>query len=274
MGSQSLESLIQSVILDLELRGYSSGTIKLYQVALGRLRRYAEGLNATEYAEYVGQQFLEHVKHCNPNINISTLNQYTIIVQRLDYALNGKEWRISRPAKRKAYAKSCYDGIVNEYENHLLQVGKGVGNVRRAIIVISDFLAFAEHYGCSRINEINMEIILAGFERATCKDSFRHVVGAFLQYSYNRKMIKSNFRHLLPSIIRRHGVPSIYSPEEVEQLLASINRETAIGKRNYAIILIAARLGLRTSDIVNLKFENVKKECVFVNIKIQQMIRY
>ena len=58
MGSQSLESLIQSVILDLELRGYSSGTIKLYQVALGRLRRYAEGLNATEYAEYVGQQFL------------------------------------------------------------------------------------------------------------------------------------------------------------------------------------------------------------------------
>ena len=29
-----------------------------HQIALGRLRRYAEGLNATEYAEYVGQQFL------------------------------------------------------------------------------------------------------------------------------------------------------------------------------------------------------------------------
>jgi site-specific recombinase XerD len=132
-------------------------------------------------------------------------------------------------------------------------------------------MAFAERYGCSQINEINMEIVLAGFERATRKDGFRQAVGAFLQYSYNRKMIKSNLRHLMPSIVRHHCVPSVYSPEEVEQLLASIDRQTAIGKRNYAIILIAARLGLRTSDIVNLKFDNIKKERIeIIQFKTKQ----
>jgi site-specific recombinase XerD len=75
----------------------------------------------------------------------------------------------------------------------------------------------------------------------------------------------------MPSIVRHHCVPSVYSPEEVEQLLASIDRETAIGKRNYAIILIAARLGLRTSDIVNLKFENIKKERIeIIQFKTKQ----
>ena len=260
MENQSLELLIQSVVSDLELRGYSSGTIKLYQVVLGRLRRYAKSIKATEYTEHIGQQFIEFVKKCNPNMNKSTLIQYSISVQRVDCALNGKEWRYSSPANKKPYEKSCYDEIINEYENYLMQADKGERNVRRTIMIISDFMAFAERYGCSQINEINMEIVLAGFERTTCKDAFRHAVGAFLQYSYNRKMIKCNLRHLMPSIVRHHCVPSVYSPEEVEQLLASVDRETAIGKRNYAIILIAARLGLRTSDIVNLKFDNLTKE--------------
>jgi len=49
----------------------------------------------------------------------------------------------------------------------------------------------------------------------------------------------------------------MYSKDEVEKLIASVDRGSSIGKRNYAIILLAARLGLRSSDISNLKFENI-----------------
>ena len=52
-------------------------------------------------------------------------------------------------------------------------------------------------------------------------------------------------------------LPSIYSKEEVEKLISSIERSSMIGKRDYAIILLAARLGLRSSDIANLKFDNL-----------------
>ncbi|MCM1062015.1 MAG: tyrosine-type recombinase/integrase [Eubacterium sp.] len=40
-------------------------------------------------------------------------------------------------------------------------------------------------------------------------------------------------------------------------ILDSVDRSTALGKRNYAILLIAARLGIRATDIRNLKFDNL-----------------
>jgi integrase len=52
-------------------------------------------------------------------------------------------------------------------------------------------------------------------------------------------------------------IPSIYSKEEVEKLIASVDRGSSVGKRDYAIILLAVRLGLRSSDIANIKFDNI-----------------
>ncbi len=52
--------------------------------------------------------------------------------------------------------------------------------------------------------------------------------------------------------------------------MGSIDRGNATGKRNYAIVLLAARLGLRASDIANLKFENLlweKSSLVFEQYK-------
>ena len=43
-------------------------------------------------------------------------------------------------------------------------------------------------------------------------------------------------------------------------LLDSIDRGNPIGKRNYAIIMMAACLGMRDSDITNLRFENIDWE--------------
>ena len=41
---------------------------------------------------------------------------------------------------------------------------------------------------------------------------------------------------------------------DVEKLLNSIDRKSKSGKRNYAIMILGAQLGLRACDIVNLKF--------------------
>jgi integrase len=64
----------------------------------------------------------------------------------------------------------------------------------------------------------------------------------------------------VPSVVRHKTIPSVYSPEEIEQLLASVNRDDESGKRDYAIILIAARLGLRASDIAALTFDCLRLE--------------
>ena len=53
-------------------------------------------------------------------------------------------------------------------------------------------------------------------------------------------------------------LPTTYSEEEVEAMLEANDIDSAIGKRNRAICLLAARLGIRASDICNMKFENLR----------------
>jgi integrase len=72
---------------------------------------------------------------------------------------------------------------------------------------------------------------------------------------------------IIPKVnyIRQAKLPSVYSKEEIQSLLAVIDRANPKGKRNYAIILIGARLGLRASDIIGLTFTNVHwDECKII----------
>jgi integrase len=58
----------------------------------------------------------------------------------------------------------------------------------------------------------------------------------------------------------------VYTGEEVARLLSSVDRTTDIGKRDYAIIILAAQLGLRSSDIVNLSFKDIDKKAKTIEI--------
>lgn len=64
-------------------------------------------------------------------------------------------------------------------------------------------------------------------------------------------------------------VPSTYSKKEIETLISSLDRSGAYEKRNYAIVLLAARLGLRASDIARLKFGHL--DWGTSTLKIQQV---
>jgi site-specific recombinase XerD len=52
-------------------------------------------------------------------------------------------------------------------------------------------------------------------------------------------------------------LPSIYSGDEVKRLLSSVDRASASGKRDYAVLLLASHLGMRSSDIVGLSFKDI-----------------
>jgi len=62
----------------------------------------------------------------------------------------------------------------------------------------------------------------------------------------------------------REHLPSIWSQEDIEKILAAVDVRNPTGKRDYAIILLVSRLGLRVSDITHLKFEHLKwdKNCI------------
>lgn len=48
-----------------------------------------------------------------------------------------------------------------------------------------------------------------------------------------------------------------YSDEDAQKILAVIDRESIKGKRDFAMVMLAYSTGLRSCDILNLKFENI-----------------
>ena len=56
---------------------------------------------------------------------------------------------------------------------------------------------------------------------------------------------------------RNERIPSVWKGEDVDALLAAVDRSSPPGKRDYAILLLAARLGIRASDIRSLRFEHL-----------------
>ena len=66
---------------------------------------------------------------------------------------------------------------------------------------------------------------------------------------------------------RLSEVPKYIKPEEVESLLESCDRTTSVGRRNYCILLLIARLGLRAGEIVALELGDINWRASEVTIR-------
>ena len=53
------------------------------------------------------------------------------------------------------------------------------------------------------------------------------------------------------------SIPRGIAPEQVHRLLRGIDRSTAIGRRDYAILLLLARLGLRSGEVAFLELDDI-----------------
>jgi site-specific recombinase XerD len=53
------------------------------------------------------------------------------------------------------------------------------------------------------------------------------------------------------------GVPRYISAEDVERVLAACDRSTPAGRRDYAVLLLLARLGLRAGEVVALSLDDL-----------------
>jgi integrase/recombinase XerD len=82
---------------------------------------------------------------------------------------------------------------------------------------------------------------------------------SFLHYARYRGYIRRDLVAAVPCVPNwsMASIPRAISPEAVHQLLASIDRRTAVGRRDYAILLLLARLGLRASEVVSLELEDL-----------------
>lgn len=81
----------------------------------------------------------------------------------------------------------------------------------------------------------------------------------FLNWTYQNNITKISGDMVLPKIVwhRKTNIRTYYTKEEITKLLNAINTKTKQGKEDYLIISLICYLGLRISDVINLKLSNI-----------------
>lgn len=127
-----------------------------------------------------------------------------------------------------------------------------------------------ESEGITSLPMIKAEHIHERFAAANDKAGFRKAVKMFFRYACKYGLVENDNSRWIPAVPRHRPIPSVYTKDEIERILDSIDRTTSLGKRNYCMILIAARLGIRSCDIAGLKLEDIRHREGFIRIMQQK----
>lgn len=82
---------------------------------------------------------------------------------------------------------------------------------------------------------------------------------SFLQYLRYSGKTRVDLAAAVPCVANwsMPSIPRAIAPEQVRQVLRSVDRSTAVGRRDYAILLLLARLGLRSGEVVSLNLDDI-----------------
>jgi site-specific recombinase XerD len=82
---------------------------------------------------------------------------------------------------------------------------------------------------------------------------------SFLRYARLHGGLKLDLIVAVPKVAgwSMAGIPRAIAPEQTQRLLTSIDRKTAVGRRDYAILLLLARLGLRACEVASMELEDI-----------------
>lgn len=128
-----------------------------------------------------------------------------------------------------------------------------------------------------KLTELSHDIILEYISSLQNKCQYVYSpLRIFLLHLYTNGHTSINLSLALSSLSERKGnsLPSVYYSDEIQKIESSVKRDSPLGKRDYAILLLADRLGLRRSDIVNLTMTNIDWEKCTISFYQQKTGRY
>lgn len=173
--------------------------------------------------------------------------------------------------------ESAVDRQVRDYEHYLLHE-RGLSPAS-----LSNYLCFArqfldDRYGTSEIEYLRLTAgDVTGFiQRHAFKQSPKRAsvmvaaLRSFLRFLCFRGSLDVNLADCVPGVAnwRFTVLPESLKSDEVELLLeTTCDRETPTGRRDYAILLILARLGLRGGEVTRLKLEDINWEAGEIRVR-------
>ena len=144
---------------------------------------------------------------------------------------------------------------------------------RRGRDIIKDLILFLDSAGVHDLSGITPGLIsrfietMVGLAPATIAERLS-ALRQYLRYTFIHGYIDKPIETYLPHPPQRlrTKLPTVWSEEQIEQLITSMDITTSVGKRDYAILLLAARLGLRIGDILSLTLNSIDWENKIITI--------
>lgn len=145
--------------------------------------------------------------------------------------------------------------------SHLQNLRRKKATLYNYRLYLSGFLNYLSDNGIAEVFSITEYHILKyiGSSVLIDKMSMISALRVLFQFWNKQHIVEIDFAPVFSAYkwTRKEKLPSYYTEKEIYQIESSVIRSSNVGKRNYAILLLATRLGLRASDIAGLQFSEI-----------------
>jgi site-specific recombinase XerD len=279
--NQDIHGAILAIMESMRQQGTSSSCLKNYQNAYNVFERYLSDncisrIDETICLEYVyaktGQRF-ERFECVTSNRRVDYRMRPLLLLLR--YLQDGQFHSDVRKTKppfvcpacfKAEYEAFCEELVYREYSNATIE-----SNTQKVQLLIM-FMATHGVTSSSDITIQHIENYLKTLENKAVKyvGLFLYVFRNFFSFLYERGYVKGDLVPKLPKIrtLRNASIPYVWSKEDIKKLLCAIDRDDPKGKRDYAILLLAIRLGIRIGDIRSLKKSSIDWDRKTINLNM------
>ncbi len=263
---QTIDQLTEDFHCYLRSIRRSEHTIRLYLAAWKKLITYMVSRRLKFYNSKIGESFLvkELGKYNYENLTTNKQNFVSKIEALVDFQNTGKVLLGTRIKPPKVFT-----GAIGKTMTEFIAFREKTFDLSKA--TITNYSIYLHSFNCF-LNDIRIrsirgitqsEILKFINQLDSSKPAARHVALCILrnyaQYLYEQRLVNIDYSRKIPSdnYRKQSRLPSTFSKDEIEMFINSIDRGNPKGKRDYAMFLLALKLGFRSSDIANLKFENI-----------------
>jgi integrase len=174
-----------------------------------------------------------------------------------DFAVHGAVLRRYSRSVRKLDGPGA--DVIVRFQAWLGSAGRPASTVRTYGTLAGEFVAFVgTRGGLARCDAGAVEAFvatLAGYQVKTVEQKLC-AVRSFIRFAAADGLLDAAVLDAVPAVraSKQARVPSVWDPGQVARILDAVDRSNPCGKRDYAIILLVTRLGLRSIDVKRLEF--------------------
>jgi integrase len=259
-----ISELVSALDAELVRLGYKDSTLVWYRGCWRRLEKFFAVRGVDEFSLDMAMAWVDESCGFFEKEEAGTLKANDVYLFRVaqmlgDYALRGA---VLRRYNRSVDKLSREDAdTVARFQAWLRAADRSVSTVRTYGTLAGDFVAFTSNRGgVTRCDAATIEAFvsaLAGYQFKTVEQKLC-AVRSFLRFAARDGLVDPVVLDAVPTMKSRTQtrIPSVWGPGEVARILEAIDRANPCGKRDYAIVLLIARLGLRGVDVKRLEFDD------------------